>query len=114
MPPSPEGQESDAENGQGLEEQLRAAGEGEEVEIQVAEIKHTESSSSEVAPRVHFQDHFTLKNPSGTVRYRGSNVRVLEQRSSQILLVQRCTADDDDQKRAPLRSRKSPMNGPLD
>jgi lipase ATG15 len=44
------------------------------------------------APPLQFQDHFTLRNPSDTVRFRSSSVQVHELRNSQLQIVR----DQDD------------------
>jgi lipase ATG15 len=79
------------------EEEVVFVGGDQETEIK---HKHAESPSTRTVDRyghVHYKDHFTLKNPSGTVRYRGSNVRVLEQRNAQILLEQYYTTEEEEQ-----------------
>merc|ERR1719157_271733 len=65
------------------------------------------SDSDKTGP--NFVDHFSLRHPSSTVRFRGSRVHVYETANEQILLEDRRSSkdykarDDDDYKNGKYR-----------
>lgn len=55
---------------------------------------------------VRFHDHFSLKTPSSTVRFRGSHVRVYEQRNAQFLIEEKELCYDDDDNKSSSNNNK--------